>query len=136
MIKDNQVIFNRLHVVLDGIAVAVSFALAFIIKFMSPFADTVPGETALSTGVYFSSLYFFIPLYLVLYSATSLYTSKRLKRIRTERWLNSPTRMLMCSRFLVRISVRLWLSIMTALRCCTALITVRSMGFSTPSSTS
>ncbi|MBO5998876.1 MAG: undecaprenyl-phosphate glucose phosphotransferase [Lachnospiraceae bacterium] len=84
MIKDNQVIFNRLHVFLDAIAVALSFALAFIIKFKTPFAETVPGQTALSTGVYFSSLYFFIPLYLILYSANSLYTSKRVKRIRTE----------------------------------------------------
>ena len=47
MIKDNQIFFNRMHVVLDGIVVAASFMLAWAIKFMTPWADTTPGVTAL-----------------------------------------------------------------------------------------
>ena len=84
MIKDNQVIFNRLHVVLDGIAAAISYSIAWLLKFKSPFAVTTPGVTALPVGTYFSALYFIVPVYLVLYSMNQLYTSKRVTRIRTE----------------------------------------------------
>ena len=84
MIKDNQTYFNRLHVVLDGVVVAMSYLLAWYIKFMTPFASTTPGVTAYSAGTYFSMLYFIIPLYLVLYSVDSLYNSKRARQIRNE----------------------------------------------------
>ena len=84
MIKDNQVFFNRLHILLDGIVIAASYALAWVIKFLSPLADTTPGETALSAQTYFSALYLIVPFYLVLYSINNLYTSKRATRVRTE----------------------------------------------------
>ena len=86
MIKDNQIFFNRMHVVLDGIVVAASFMLAWAIKFMTPWADTTPGVTALPAQTYFSALYFIVPGYLVLYSVYNLYSSKRSTRIRTEIW--------------------------------------------------
>ena len=86
MIKDNQTLFNRLHVVLDGAAVAVSYSLAFLIWFYTPIAKATPGVDALSTEQYFSALYFLIPLFLILYSATNLYTPKRGTRARTEVW--------------------------------------------------
>ena len=84
MIKDNQTFFNRMHVVLDGVVVAFSFWLAWVLKFMTPMADTVPGETALSAQTYFTALYFIVPAYLVLYSVYNLYTSKRSSRVRSE----------------------------------------------------
>lgn len=84
MIRDNQIFFNRMHVVLDGIVVAASYAAAWTIKFLSPMAETTPGVTALSAESYFSALYFLIPGYLILYAAYNLYSSKRSTRIRTE----------------------------------------------------
>ena len=48
MIRDNQIFFNRMHVVLDGIVVAGSYTAAWAIKFLSPMAETTPGVTALS----------------------------------------------------------------------------------------
>ena len=84
MIKDNQKYFNRLHVLLDGIIVAVSYMLAWYLKFESVFASQKPGVFALSMEVYFRALYFLVPGYLVLYSFTSLYTPRRATRIRNE----------------------------------------------------
>lgn len=84
MIKDNQVYFNRLHVVLDGAVVIISYLLSWYIKFMTPMASTTPGITAYSARTYFSMLYFIVPLYLVLYSMDNLYNPKRATRIRNE----------------------------------------------------
>ncbi|MCI2049083.1 MAG: undecaprenyl-phosphate glucose phosphotransferase [Lachnospiraceae bacterium] len=84
MIKDNQTYFNRLHVVLDGAVAAVSYVLAWMIKFRTSFATTTPGVTAYSERTYFSALYFLVPLYLALYFACNLYNSRRLTRIRNE----------------------------------------------------
>ena len=74
MIKDNQRIFNRLHVVIDGIVVAVSYLFAWFLKFKS---GLLPFEWGLSTGTYMMALYFIIPGYLILYSQFNLYSSKR-----------------------------------------------------------
>ncbi|HCW23688.1 MAG TPA: undecaprenyl-phosphate glucose phosphotransferase [Lachnospiraceae bacterium] len=84
MIKDNQIFFNRMHVVLDGVVVVVSYFLAWLIKFETPLADTTPGITALSAESYFTALYFIVPFYLVLYSIYNLYSAKRSSRIRSE----------------------------------------------------
>ena len=84
MIKDNQIFFNRIHIVLDGLVVAVSFLLAWAIKFLTPLAESTPGVTALSAETYFRTLYFIVPGYLVLYGIYNLYSSKRSSRIRTE----------------------------------------------------
>ena len=86
MIKDNQIFFNRMHIVLDGIVVVGSFLLAWAIKFLSPLSDTTPGITALSAETYFSALYFLVPVYLILYSVNNLYSSKRAMRATTEAW--------------------------------------------------
>ena len=84
LIKDNQTYFNRLHVVLDGLLVVGSYTAAWFIKFRSPMATTTPGVTAYSMAMYFSVLYYIVPLYLVLYSINNLYTSRRVTRIRNE----------------------------------------------------
>jgi Undecaprenyl-phosphate glucose phosphotransferase len=84
MIKDNQIFFNRMHIVLDAVVVAMSYVIAWAIKFMTPLADTTPGVTALSAETYFSALYFVVPAYIILYSVYNLYTPKRSTRIRTE----------------------------------------------------
>lgn len=84
MIKDNQIFFNRMHIVLDGLVVVVSFLLAWAIKFLTPLAESTPGVTALSAETYFRTLYFIVPGYLVLYGTYNLYSSKRSSRIRME----------------------------------------------------
>lgn len=84
MIKDNQIFFNRMHIVLDGLVVAVSFVIAWSIKFLTPLAESTPGVTALSAETYFRTLYFIVPGYLILYGIYNLYSSKRSSRIRGE----------------------------------------------------
>lgn len=78
MIKDNQKYFNRLHVVMDALVVAVAYAVAWLIRFKS---GVWPEETGLvgtlDASVYFSALIFIIPGYLVLNHLNNLYTSKR-----------------------------------------------------------
>ena len=69
MIKDNQQHFNRLHVVLDGLVVIVSYALAWWLKL---------------SGIFASNLIFIVPLYLLLYYAFNLYTPKRVQGRRLE----------------------------------------------------
>lgn len=81
MIKDNQKYFNRLHVLLDALAVAGSYLLAWYMKFV---AFEEEGVGALPMGFYFSALYFLIPGYIVLYYAHKLYTPKRSQTLEQE----------------------------------------------------
>lgn len=82
MIKDNQKYFNRLHVVLDALVIAVSYLLAWWLYFESRFADKSIGK--LEMGVYFSALYFLVPGYLILYYWFRMYTPKRVQRTEDE----------------------------------------------------
>ena len=82
MIKDNQQHFNRLHVMIDAAVVAVSYMLAWWLKFKSGFLDS--GLGALSFGFYMSVLIVIIPGYILLYYAFNLYTSKRVQGRRLE----------------------------------------------------
>ncbi|NLL77833.1 MAG: undecaprenyl-phosphate glucose phosphotransferase [Clostridiales bacterium] len=84
MIKDNQKYFNRLHLLVDAVVVALSYSLAWLIKFKTPFADTEPGVTALSVETYFSALYFIVPGYVLLYYFFNMYTPKRATRRKYE----------------------------------------------------
>lgn len=84
MIKDNQKYFNRLHLLVDAIVVVVSYTLAWLIKFKTPFAVTEPGVTALSVATYFSALYFIVPGYVLLYYFFNMYTPKRATRRKYE----------------------------------------------------
>ena len=43
MIKDNQKYFNRLHLLVDAVVIALSYSLGWLIKFATPLADTEPG---------------------------------------------------------------------------------------------
>lgn len=84
MIKDNQKYFNRLHLLVDAVVIALSYLLAWLIKFATPLADTEPGVTALSVETYFSALYFIIPGYVALYYFFNMYTPKRATRRKYE----------------------------------------------------
>ncbi len=74
MIKDNQRIFNRLHVVIDAMVIALSYLFAWFLKFKSGLLDF---DMGLSAQVYFGALYFIVPAYLLLYQQFDLYGSKR-----------------------------------------------------------
>lgn len=82
MIKDNQQHFNRLHVVLDGLVVIVSYALAWWLKLSGIFTNDHVG--VLSFEFYMKTLIFIVPLYLLLYYAFNLYTPKRVQGRRLE----------------------------------------------------
>ncbi len=84
MIKDNQKYFNRLHLLVDAAVVAVSYLLAWYIKFCTVFADTEPGAGALDMRTYFSFLYFVVPEYIVLYYFFNMYAPKRATRRKYE----------------------------------------------------
>ena len=84
MIKDNQKYFNRLHLLVDAVVIALSYSLAWFIKFATPLADTEPGVTALSVETYFSALYFIVPGYVALYYFFNMYTPRRTTRRKYE----------------------------------------------------
>lgn len=75
MIKDNQKIFNRLHIILDAVVTACSYMLAWYLKFV--IFKTDEGVGTLSQEVYFSALYVIVPGYLILYFLFELYAPKR-----------------------------------------------------------
>lgn len=74
MIKDNQRLLNRLHVVLDGIVTALVYMFAWWVKFESGWVESM---YALSMKYYFRVLYIMVPCYLLLYYQFDLYNSKR-----------------------------------------------------------
>ncbi len=84
MIKDNQKVFNRLHLIMDAIITAVSYTLAYYIKFYI----TKPGPEAgdLPATDYFMVLFLLVPVYMVLYYYCNVYTPKRTVRRRHEIW--------------------------------------------------
>lgn len=79
MIKDNQRHFNRLHVLIDALVVIASWMLAWVIQFK------ILGETTgLTFRQYMVVLIFLVPVYLTLYMAFSLYTTKSVRRKQVE----------------------------------------------------
>lgn len=84
MIRDNQKVLNRIHVLLDAMLVAGSYILAWYIKFvlLKSEDDALIGHHSMET--YFSLLYYIIPGYLVIYYLCDLYISKRYSSIERE----------------------------------------------------
>ena len=79
MIKDNQRYFNRLHVVIDAVVICIAYVLAWIYKFL-----ILKDQRGLTLAQYCVALIGIIPLYLMLYLACNLYTSKRVQGRRLE----------------------------------------------------
>ena len=82
MIKDNQKHFNRLQVVIDAFVIALSYILAWLIKFEGPFA--AGSVKALSFQQYMVLLIGIVTGFLILYYAFNLYTPKRMQGRRLE----------------------------------------------------
>lgn len=77
MIKDNQKLFNRLHLVVDAVVVAISYVLAWFLKFATWFSKIDPAAGTLDNRAYFGVMWFLIPLYVVLYYMFNMYAPKR-----------------------------------------------------------
>ena len=76
MIKDNQKVFNRMHVVMDAIITIVSYALAYFIKFYIINAGLL-GIGVLPVDYYFKMLWVIVPAYMLLYYYCDVYGPKR-----------------------------------------------------------
>lgn len=84
MIKNNQRFWNGLHVVIDACIVAMSYVLAWYIRFKSGLFEL--DGWFLSLQEYTKVLIFVVPGYLVLYYIFQLYTPKRVQGRRLEIW--------------------------------------------------
>ena len=71
VIQDNQKNFTRLQMLIDAIVIAVCYVLAWMIRFIGPFAYSA--VRALAFEQYMFALVFIIPGYLLLYQAFTLY---------------------------------------------------------------
>lgn len=71
MIQDNQKNFSRLQMLIDAIVIAVTYVLAWMIRFIGPFAYSA--VRVLAFEEYMFALIFIIPGYLLLYQAFTLY---------------------------------------------------------------
>ncbi|MBR3825866.1 MAG: undecaprenyl-phosphate glucose phosphotransferase [Lachnospiraceae bacterium] len=76
MIKDNQKILNRMHVVMDALITIISYALAYVLKFYVIDAGSM-GIGVLPPKDYFSMLLFLVPAYVLLYYLCNVYGPKR-----------------------------------------------------------
>lgn len=83
MIKDNQKKFNGFHVVLDGLVIAASYALAWLLLIAGNMMFS-PGKAVLAPQYYFGALLAIVPGYLLLYALFRLYTPKRVQQRRYE----------------------------------------------------
>ena len=84
MIKDNQKLFNRLHILLDAFIIVIAYIAAWYFRFKSGFFAL--SSWYISLGQYMKYLVLIVPLYLALYYLFQLYTPKRVQGRRLETW--------------------------------------------------
>lgn len=88
MIKDNQKMLNRAHVLMDACIIVLSYLLAYYLRFNSiltklPLLYAEKG-TYYPLDVYVQRLSILVPLYLIIYYYLKLYAPKRSKKKWTE----------------------------------------------------
>lgn len=90
MIKDNQKLLNRFHVLIDAVLIAISFVLTYYIRFESILAYRIywlhPSNYWDDIATFSKMLWFVIPGYLISYAFCKMYGSKRSKSKRLELW--------------------------------------------------
>ncbi len=74
MIRDNQNLINQLTRVIDAFVIAVSYILAYFLKFES---GLLLYDEGLSMQTYMMALLFLVPGYLIVYSKLDLYNTRR-----------------------------------------------------------
>ena len=84
MIKDNQKLLNRLHVVIDAAVMVFSYVAAWYLRFKSGIFELDPWF--LSLQEYMKILIVIVPMYLILYYIFQMYTPKRVQGRRLEAW--------------------------------------------------
>ena len=77
MLVDNEKNFSPVNMLVDAVAVGLSYLFAWLMRFVGPFSDTA--VRARSFEQYMMWLVFIIPLYLLLYQAFTLYTPMRMQ---------------------------------------------------------
>ncbi|SFB13230.1 Undecaprenyl-phosphate glucose phosphotransferase [Acetitomaculum ruminis DSM 5522] len=86
MVEDSQKVFNRIHLFVDAIIIAFSYACAYYLKFKLSFANISIGRLPMQT--YFFALVFILPGYLLLYYAFDLYDNHSNIRGRRQEFAN------------------------------------------------
>lgn len=84
VIRNNQSLFNRVHIVLDAVIIIISYVLAWYLRFQSGLFRADSWYLSLST--YMQVLWCVVPGYLILYYIFQLYTPKRVQGRRLEAW--------------------------------------------------
>ncbi len=86
MIKENQQLFNRVHVFVDAIVIYLSFNLAYYFRFVCPLTSQFfPDAGYARPFMYYQPrLLFIVPFFLVLYAQFHLYEPKRHRTESTE----------------------------------------------------
>lgn len=83
MIKDNQKMLNRFHVLIDAFLIMASFAISYYIRFKSPLINfsfyALERAYAPPLKIYSRFLIYIVPVYLIIYAACRLYNPKRSK---------------------------------------------------------
>ena len=80
MIRENQLLFNRLNIALDGILVFCSFLFGYWMRFYV----LVGGQTTVSFQMYTLVALLLVPAHILIYMQLGLYESRRKKRIYQE----------------------------------------------------
>lgn len=76
MIKDNQKLFNRLHLIMDVLIVIISYAVAWFLHF-EIFNDFGPEVGILPMESYMRALIVIVPAYILLYYYCNVYKPQR-----------------------------------------------------------
>ena len=84
MINDNQKYFDRMHVLIDAVVLALSYVLSWYCYVRLGVMNTHPERGILPPATYMMALLYIVPGYLLLYYAFNLYASKRLQGRRLE----------------------------------------------------
>lgn len=79
MINDNQKYFDRMHVLIDAVVLALSYVLSWYCYVRLGVMNTHPERGILPPATYMMALLYIVPGYLLLYYAFNLYASKRLQ---------------------------------------------------------
>ncbi len=90
MIKDNQKVFNRVYIFIDGFLVVLAYIFAYYLRFYIlrdwKLFQLGPTEKFYPLAVYAKYLLLLVPAYLVLYSACNLYNPQRGRSRRFVLW--------------------------------------------------
>ncbi len=84
MIKDNQRMLNRVQVLMDTFIIIIAYLITYYLRFKSPMTHigffSAEVGTFYPLAIYARYLIIIVPLYLIIYSYSKLYTPKRNKK--------------------------------------------------------